>query len=444
VVDEVFRKLGVARFDSLDELMEAAELFLTSPLPEGEGVGLLSLSGGQIGLIGDTAQDLELEFPTFTAEGRQALAERLPPYSPIANPLDAWGSGDLETLYPQCVDIVAHEPDVHLLAVSRDTPREVAEREIEQSLAVARTAVEATQSTDKPVLLFSNICAGFQPDVKAVTDAGNVPYLQGTRETLRAIEAFVRYAKFRRERGRTEVAGCPSPENLDEWRARLREAGGALSEVEGRELLAAYGIPGPKEDVATTAEEAVAAAERIGYPVVLKILSPDIQHKTEIGGVRVGLADGEAVATAFREVLTAAQEHDPEARLEGAIIQEMIPDDAVEVILGVLQDADFGPVVVFGSGGILVELMKDSALRLPPLSHAEAQEMIAETRGARLLEGFRGRPPADVEALAATLVRLSQLAADLGDQIAALDINPLMVLPEGQGVRAVDALVELA
>ena len=216
-----------------------------------------------------------------------------------------------------------------------------------------------------------------------------------------------------------------------------------LSEVEGRRLLAAYGIPGPKEAVVATTEEAVEAAQRIGYPVVLKILSPDIQHKTEIGGVRVGLEDEAAVVRALREVMEAARRHHPQARLEGAVIQEMIPGDAVEVILGVLRDPGFGPVVVFGSGGILVELLRDSSLRVPPLSHEGALEMIHETRGARLLQGFRGRPPADIDALADALVRISQLAVDLSDLVSALDINPLMVLPKGQGVRAVDALVEL-
>ena len=456
VCDAVFRRLGVMRLDTLDELMETAELFLTCPLPAGEGMGLLSLSGGQIGLVADLAQDLGLEFPAFSEEAQQALTEILPSYSPIANPLDAWGSGDLERTYPACVEVVSREKDIHLLAVSRDTPTEVASREVEQSLSVAEAAVRAARETGKPVLLFSNLSVGFQQEVKKVLDEGGVPYLQGTRETLRAIQAFMRYASFRRRMGESIAAGCPSPADLSDWRRRLQRVRGTLrlvlseverpvlSEVEGRRLLAAYGIPGPREAVVATAEEAVEAAQRIGYPVVLKILSPDIHHKTEIGGVRVGLMDEAAVVTAFREVMEAAWRHHPQARLEGALVQEMIPTDAVEVILGVLQDPDFGPVVVFGSGGILVELLKDSSLRLPPLSHEEALEMIRETRGARLLQGFRGRPPADIEAVADALVRVSQLAVDLGDLIAALDINPLMVLPKGQGVRAVDVLVELA
>lgn len=444
VCDAVFRCLGVTRLDTLDELMEAVELFLTCPLPQGEGVGLLSLSGGQIGLVADLAHDLGLEFPSFSEEAQETLAWILPPYSAIANPLDVWGSGDLERTYPKCVEVVSREKNVHLLAVSRDTPPAVASREVEQSLAVAGAAVRAARETGKPVLVFSNLSTGFQPEAKAMLAKGGVPYLQGTREALRAIQTFVRYAGFRRHRDKPIAAGCPSPAALPDWRRKLQGVQGALSEVEGRHLLAAYGILGPREAVSTTVEEVVGAARHIGYPVVLKILSPDIQHKTEIGGVRIGLEDEVAVVTAFHEVMETARRHHPRARLEGAVIQEMVPAGAVEVILGVLRDPHFGPVVVFGSGGVLVELLEDSSLRLPPLSPEEALEMIHETQGARLLHGFRGRPPADVDALADALVRLSQLAVDLGDLIAALEINPLMVLPKGQGVRAVDALVEIA
>jgi len=446
VVDAAFRRLGVMRLDTLDELMEAAELFVTCPLPEGDGVGLLSLSGGQIGLIADLAEDLGLEFPVFSEEARETLEAILPPFSAVANPLDAWGSGALEETYPACVDVVAREDAVHVLAVSRGTPEGVAEREVEQSLAVAEAAVEAAGS-GKPVVLFSNLCAGFEPRVRGVLEKGGVPYLQGTRETLRALQAFTGYAAFQRLRGQEEPAErgsvSVSPSTLAGWRERLRGVEGSLSEVEARRLLADYGIPGPAERVASSAEGAMEAGRAIGYPVVLKILSADIQHKTEIGGVRVGLADDAAVRAAFEEVTRAARERHPEADIEGVLIQEMVGGDAVEVIVGVLRDADFGPVVVFGSGGVLVELFEDSSLRLPPLSRREAREMIDETEAARLLAGFRGKPAADVEALVDTLVRVSQLAVDLEGQIAALDINPLLVLPNGQGVRAVDALLEV-
>jgi acyl-CoA synthetase (NDP forming) len=443
VVDAAFHRLGVMRLETLDELIEAAELFVSCPLPEGEGLGLLSLSGGQIGLIADLSENLGLVFPSLSDDARGDLEEILPPFSAVANPLDAWGSGDLETTYPRCVDVVSRQEDIHMLAVSRDTPEGVAEREVEQSLAVAEAAVAAAERTGKPTLLFSNFCAGFQPQVKRVLDKGGIPYLQGTRETLHAIQAFMEYATFRRGRELDTQAGCPSPEELPRWRERLERATGTVSETEARELLIDYGIPTPDERVVTSADDAVAAAEAIGHPVVLKIISPDIQHKTEIGGVRVGLTDTEDVRSAFGEMMDLMQMTYPETHIEGALVQEMIDDNAVEVIVGVLQDPDFGPVVAFGSGGVLVELFEDSSLRLPPLTRQEAREMVSETRANWLLQGFRGRPAADVEALVETLVQVSQLAVDLGDRIKALDINPLIVLPNGEGVCAVDTLLEV-
>jgi acetyltransferase len=327
--------------------------------------------------------------------------------------------------------------------MTRDTPPGVAQREVEQSLAVADATVRAARETGKPVLMFSNLSTGFHPDVARRLAEGHVPYLQGTRETLRAMQTFVRHASFRRRQREDVAVDSLSPTDLPDWRNKLRRVHRTLSEIEGRRLLAAYGISGPKEAVVATAEACIHAADKTGYPVVLKIHSADVQHKTEIGGVRVNLQDQSAVLAAYHEVMDAARRHHPEARLDGVLIQEMMPSDAVEVILGVLRDPDFGPVVVFGSGGILVELFKDSTLRLPPVTHEEALEMVHATRAATLLRGFRGKPPADVDALVDAIVRVSQLAVDLGDLVAALDINPLMVLPKGQGVCAVDVLVEL-
>jgi acetate---CoA ligase (ADP-forming) len=443
VLDAVFRREGIIRLDSLDELVETTELFLACPLPESDGIGLLSLSGGQIGLMSDLAQGMGLNFPPFSEEAKQVIGEILPSFAGINNPLDAWGTGDLEKMYPGCVAAVAHEPYISLIAMSRDTPAGVAPREVEQSIRVAEAAVRAKNETGKPVLMFSNFSGSFEPVVEQMLRKEGIPYLQGTHETLVAIRAFERYAEYRRKAGVSQPGGRPSPADLADWRSRLAGMHGSLSEIEGRKLLAAYGIQGPKETVAADEEAAVHAAREIGFPIVLKILSPDIQHKTECGGVKVGLKDEAAVRTAFQEVMESARNYKPSARLEGVIIQEMIPSDSVEVILGVVKDASFGPVVVFGSGGILVELVKDSALRLPPLNRDDAKEMIEQTRGARLLKGFRGKPAADLDALVDALVNLSQLAVDFGDLIVALDINPLMVLPAGKGVRAVDALIEL-
>ena len=195
-----------------------------------------------------------------------------------------------------------------------------------------------------------------------------------------------------------------------------------------------------QEEVAADAEAAVAAAERIGYPVALKVNSADILHKTEAGAIRLGLGDADAVRQAFGEVTANATAYDANARVDGALVQEMV-SGGVETIVGVSYDAQLGPLLLFGTGGVMVEVYNDVALRLCPITRADALDMIDEVKGARLLRGFRGAPAADVDALAGVLVIVSQMAAQLEGSLGELDINPLMVLPAGQGVKAADALV---
>ena len=215
-----------------------------------------------------------------------------------------------------------------------------------------------------------------------------------------------------------------------------------LSESEGKRLLAAWGVESARERVVASAEAAVEAAEQVGFPVALKVNSPDIPHKTEAGVVRLNLGDAAQVRSAYAEILASANAYAPQAQITGVSVQEMV-GDGVEVIIGVSCDPQLGPVLLFGSGGVMVEVYNDVALRRCPITRHEAQAMIAEVKGARLLQGFRGRPVADLDALADTLVRVSHLPMHMEGHLAELDINPLMVLPEGRGVKAVDALVVL-
>ncbi|NMB94408.1 MAG: acetate--CoA ligase family protein [Flexilinea flocculi] len=442
VLDAVLQKEGVIRLNSLDELVQAAELFAVAPLPKTDGIGLLSLSGGQIGLVEDLSQGMNLNFSKLSDETLAALHEILPSFSTVSNPVDAWGNGDLEKMYPGCVAAVASQSDISLIAMSRDTPLGVADREIEQSMRIAESAVRVKNEFKKAVLLFSNFSGNFDPKVEEFLRKEAIPYLQGTQEALQAIQAFEKYAAFRRKPAPEAAKNPITSDKLAAWKKRFETTTEPLDEVEGRALLADYGIDGPHESVASTKEAAADVAEKIGFPVVLKILSPDIRHKTECGGVKIGLKNRQEVSDAFDQIMKSAHAYKPEARLEGVIVQEMISPDSVEVILGIMNDPTFGPVVVFGSGGILVELMKDSTLAIPPFTRQEAGEMINRTRGSKLLKGFRGKPAADFDALCDALVGLSFLAVDFADHIAALDINPLMVLPNGKGVRAVDVLME--
>ena len=214
---------------------------------------------------------------------------------------------------------------------------------------------------------------------------------------------------------------------------------GPLSEYDSKRLVAAFGVPATRDELAGDAAAAVAAAERIGYPVALKVNSADIPHKTEAGAIRLNLGDAAAVRQAFAEVTANARTYDANAQIAGVTVQEMVAG-GVETIVGVSYDAQLGPILLFGTGGVMVEVYNDVALRRCPITRDDALEMIGAVKGARLLQGFRGAPPCDLDALADALVRVSQMAVRLEGSLAELDINPLMALPAGQGVRAVDAL----
>ena len=207
-------------------------------------------------------------------------------------------------------------------------------------------------------------------------------------------------------------------------------------------MISAWGVPVAGEALVTSADEAAEAADAMGYPVVMKGVSPDILHKTEAGIIRLGVASAEEAREAFEGITKAAQDYDAKAELHGVAVQEMVVG-GVETIVGINDDPQLGPILLFGMGGVMVEIYNDVALRVCPIMESEAREMIAEVKGARLLEGFRGQPAADVKALAETLVSVSHLAVQLDGKLSELDINPLLVLPEGQGVKAVDALVLL-
>ena len=413
VHDAMFRRHGVVRLDNLDELLEAAELFLKAPMPAGNGVAFLTLSGGQIGLIGDQMQGLGLCLPELSDRAKSALAKVLPSFSAIGNPLDAWGAGNFEETYPACMHILAGEPAIDLIAISRDSSPGIAPQEIRQSKVIIDAAAEMVAVSGKPMVVFSNIANGIDPAVKRHADDLGLPILQGTRASLRAIQELHRYAEIQRCFPRSVGARPVSAQAVDELRLELTGQPTTLTENVAKRFLVAYGIRATHEVVARSAEEAVSLASEFQGPVALKIVSPDIPHKTDAGCVLLNLEGGNDISNGFATVLRNAITYRSDAKIEGVLVQEMAPKDAVEVIIGSNYDPEFGPVVVFGLGGIFVELLKESSLRMAPVSSDEAIEMIESTRGAAILRGHRGRPQADVAALADSICRLSHLAYDL-------------------------------
>jgi acetyltransferase len=269
-----------------------------------------------------------------------------------------------------------------------------------------------------------------------------IPIFYTPDKLARGLQSRLAYHMWREHRLADGFAAAP-PRTASQDAAFTKALGlgrPTLSESESKEVLAAWGVASAREYRANSAEAAIAAAEQLGFPVALKADSPDILHKTEAGVVRLNLGDMAQVRTVYAEILANAKAYAPQARITGVSVQEMV-GEGVEVIIGVSCDPQLGPVLLFGSGGVMVEVYNDVALRRCPITRSEAQAMIAEVKGARLLQGFRRRPAADLEALEDTLVRVSHLAMHMEEHLAELDINPLMVLPRGQGVKAVDALI---
>lgn len=445
VQDTLFKKLGIIRVDDLNGMFETAELFskLLQRLPKGEGIFSVSLSGGVIGLIADLGEKLNLHYPAWSEEGKKVLRKVLPPYVEIANPIDAWGFGRIEETYEICLMAAAQEEKADLVFVSQDVPDGMAPKQVDQYAIVARAAVKAFQEIGKPVVMISNPSVGFHPDIHKILDQGKVPLLQGTGEGLKAIKSLISYAAFQREK-KLDEEGQERPAAIPPRVEAYMDSGQpVLTEYISKKVLAAYGIHCAREILCKSAEEVVHAAKDIGYPVALKVISPQIQHKTEAGIIHLNLEDEDTVKCVYEELLKNARAFDPSASIDGVLCQQMIRGAVAEAIVGILMDPSFGPAVVFGLGGIMVEILQDRALGIPPLSRGEALEMVGNTKGSKLLYGFRGSPKADLEALVDTLIRIGRLAVDWADRIEALDINPLLILPEGQGVIAVDALLEL-
>jgi acyl-CoA synthetase (NDP forming) len=443
--------MGAVEVDKVQALFSAALALAYQPLPRGNRIAIVTNAGGPAAVAADRFDAAGLHLIQTSEETRIALRSFLHPDAQVAGPVDMLGNAD-HTHYRRALEVVLADPAVdgvlailvpHLLI----KPLSVVE-ELDAAIRVqARPA--------KPVLACLMGKASLDA-AYAAARAAEIPAYDFPEDAVEALSIMWRRRQWLDRRSRT-----PSPIELSETADRqtqsmaaarretqnailsAQKAGNrALDAVEARPLLAAYGIPAPAEALATTPDDAATFAAQIGFPVAMKLISPDILHKTEAGGVILNVADEQAACAAFRELVQRGQAAYPAARLRGVQIQKMVTGGQ-EVIVGVKRDPTFGPLVMFGLGGIYVEALADVSFRLAPLTAEDAGEMIDEVRSARLLSGLRGAPAGDRAALADAIVRVGQLAAD-HPQIAELDINPLLVLPEGQGVVAVDARIILA
>ena len=439
IVEAVLKQSGIVQVTSLNEMIDTLALFSMATGYRRRDVRVVVLSGlgGECGNLSDAAERVGVPLPPLSVSTADTLRGFMPEFFTPRNPLDGTGAMyEDPTLFPRIIDTLLADETIDVIAFNQR-----AHVPGPGGWAPAREYVKALseavrRGTDRLVVCFSSFAGGDldQEVVRPLAEIG-VPYLEGSETTLLALRHL---GAYRRGLERPAVAP-PAPAGAGR---PIPGLSGVLSGPEATRLLRDFGIPLAGTRAAKNAEEAVGAAESLGYPVALKIDSPDIAHKSDVGGVRLGCASAAAVREAAGAMLDEVRRRAPDARIDGVLVQRMV-GGGTEMIVGVKSDPLFGPAVVCGFGGVFVELLRDVAVRVPPLDRAEALAMIGELRGVALLRGARGRPPADVDALADVLVRVARLAEAYRGSLSALDINPLVVLEAGHGAVAVDWLVEL-
>jgi len=436
VYEALFRQTGVLIANDMSDLVDMAIAFVPGKIPTGNGLAVVTASGGAGILMADHAEDHGLVLPELSGLTREELLKIIPPFGSAMNPVDVTGQVLQDTtLFRRTMNILLTDPGIHMVTVMLST----ATGQLAQRLAADIAAVAT--STKKPVAVTWSGAKGLAPEARQLLKDQGVPCYDTPGQTARALGALVRYGQFRRKKRGNAATDADIIRQTAVDTGWLQEIPSrTLTERQSKKMLQSYGIPVTREDLVTTFEEAGDLAEKLGFPVCVKVESKDIAHKTEARAIRLNLSTREEAEAAFLEVTANARSFSPTAEIKGAVVQEMV-GKGIEVILGVNNDSPFGPMIMFGLGGIFVEILKDVSCRIAPLTREDAAEMISEIKGYPLLQGVRGGPPADMDALEDTLLKLSKLAVDLRGEIEELDINPLIVLPRGQGVKAADALV---
>lgn len=431
--DALFAQCGVLRVESLEELFDYATAFATQPLPQGNRVAIVTNAGGLGIMTTDAAVRYGLSIASFQEATLEKLRSGLPPAANIHNPVDVLGDGGADR-YELALDGVLTDAGVDG-ALVLSTPQLMTDL-----AAIAAAVARVAARHPKPTLVCQMALGDIEEPQGVLTRAG-LPHYRFPEEAARTLAAMARYAlNITRPRYEVKKFTDVDGEAVKALLARVRGEGRhLLLEPEAHQVYQAYGFPVLPWRWARSEEEAALAAADLGFPVVLKIISPEIVHKFDVGGVRLNLAQEAEVRQAYREILAAVQRAQPEDHLEGVLVQKMVPRGR-ETILGMTRDPHFGPLLMFGLGGTYVEIFKDVIFRVAPISELWAHQMIRELKGFKILTGYRGEPAADLEAIAECLERLSQLVLDF-PEIKELDINPLMVFPEGQGAAVLDARI---
>src|SRR5262245_19958705 len=426
----LFRQNGVALVDSIDALVETAALFDLAPLPQGDRAVMMTVSGGATSLIGDLGEAAGLNFPPIAEATNARIQDILGVDRAFGNPLDTVGlprlrrDGNISAVVQALLD--DDGVDVIGLVLGMRGDGWDSHQELVDRLAAA------ARGARKPLTVVSFMSNSLTRHWRGYAQANRLPLVEDLERGLKAVRHLIDYAAFRRS---------PEPRTVAPAQAVIRPQARVLTEAQSKAILGAAGLPVTREALARDPAEAVRLAAEIGGAVALKIQSAEIAHKSDVGGVHLGARTAAEVEVAAHKVLDNACRNCPGATIDGILVQEMV-EDGVELILGMTYDETFGPLVVCGAGGVTVEVFKDAAVLLPPFTAKEARAAIGSLKVAKLLDGFRGAAPRDVDALIDCCVRFGDFVVATDGQYAAIDLNPVLVCARGRGVRIADALME--
>ena len=436
VIDAVFNQKGVIRVHNYDELFQTASLFSKGRIPKGNKVGILSSTGGGCIIMADYYTKLGLAVPEPSPKTQTLASKEIAAFGKVANPFDLTGQifSDPD-MFKRCMKLFVEDNNFDIIQVNVSM---VAGQSSEQRGVML---LESIEGSSKPVVTWWAAGSLSEPGIK-ILNGSEVALFRSPERCAAAVKSLVKYyAHLESDADRSTSSSdidCATP--LDRVKELLDAGDTSLSEHQSKKLLNAYGIPVTREQVVTSPHEAVRFAEEIGFPVVLKIDSPDILHKSEAKVIRLDVSSKKEILQFYDEILKDAEKYDPDAKINGILVQEMTRN-GTEVMIGMSQDPQFGPTIAFGMGGIYVEILKDISLRVAPLTKFDAEQMVSEIKGYPILQGIRGKKRSDIEAIVDVLLRVARLAEDCKNTISEIDINPLIVFDEGQGVKALDALV---
>jgi acetyl coenzyme A synthetase (ADP forming)-like protein len=433
---KAFDKAGVILTESMEDLFNYAVAFTEQPLPKDEGVAIVTNAGGPGILSTDLIEKLGLKMAKLSDETRAELKKSLPAAAATGNPIDILGDA-LPDRYAVAVEAALKDPGVHSVVVLL-TPQAMTD-----SFTTAKYLVDSSRKYPEKTMIAVFMGGNWVAKAANHLKDNGIPCFNFPEKGIKTLDALYRYMRY------LNLPPMSPPEYKDIDREKARNVFAAVKK-DGRKVLfpheavaviEAYGVTAPGSKLAKTAEEAIVHAETIGYPVVMKVVSPDIMHKTDIGGVELNLTNPEMVRIAFEEIMRKSRKAQPLAKIYGITVDKMVPRGR-EMIIGMSRDPQFGPMIMFGLGGIYVNFLKDVSFRLAPVNEREAQEMMEETRSYALLKGVRGQAPADIDALRDAIMRIGLMVWDL-PELKDLDINPILVYDEGKGVSALDVKMTL-